>query len=77
MNSVEFAHLNREHDRLKWNYRVAVDLLCNTGYLVSDAEYARLKRFVETARYDLEIIRAKIEQSGARPAVRQANAAAG
>jgi hypothetical protein len=77
MNSAEFVHLQREHDRLKWNYRAAVDLLFDTGYLVSDAEYAKLKASVEKARYDLEFVRARIEQSGARHVVRQANAAAG
>jgi hypothetical protein len=59
---------------LKWNYRVAVDLLFDTGYLVSDAEYAKLEGFVETARYDLETVRAKIKQSEAGHGARSLSA---
>jgi hypothetical protein len=67
MNFDEYVRLNNQHERLKWDYRAAVDLLFDTGYLASDAEYARLKQSVAKARYDLEAVRAKIEQ----PEVRQ------
>jgi hypothetical protein len=65
MNFAEYVHLNNELERLKSNYRVAVDLLVEAGYLVSAAEYAKLKAFVEAARYDLEAVRSKLEQSEA------------
>ena len=63
MNFAEHVRLSDEHERLTWNYRAAVKLLFRTGYLVSDAEYAKLKASVQKARHDLEVVRAKLHRS--------------
>jgi hypothetical protein len=55
------VRLTARHARLKLLYAKAVDRLFATGYLVEDAEYARLKASAEEARVQLEIAEAELD----------------
>lgn len=62
MDYDEYIHLHREHERLKWIYHAAVDLLFEIGFMATDYEYLTLKASVDDARYNLEIARQKLER---------------
>jgi hypothetical protein len=61
MNYDKYVQLHREHERRKWTYRAAVDLLFDIGFMATEDEYLKLKASVDDARYDLEIARQKLE----------------
>jgi hypothetical protein len=56
------ARLAARHSRLKLLYTKAVHRIFAVGYLVSDAEHARLKADAEEARMQLEIVRAELDK---------------
>jgi hypothetical protein len=62
MDYDKYIHLHREHERLKWTYRAAVDLLFGIGFIATDGEYLRLKASVHDAKDNLEIGRQKLER---------------
>jgi predicted GNAT superfamily acetyltransferase len=58
----ECTRLTTEYERLKRAYGAAVDRLFATGYQATDAEYRKLRTFVEDARIDLEVARLELER---------------
>jgi hypothetical protein len=62
MDYDKYIHLHREHERLKWTYRAAVDLLFDLGFRATENEYLKLKASVDSARYNLEFARQKLER---------------
>jgi hypothetical protein len=62
MDYDKYIHLHRAHERLKWTYRAAVDLLFDVGFMATDDEYLKLKASIDDARYNLEIAREKLER---------------
>lgn len=61
-SAPECARLTSACERLKQAYGKVVELLFATGYLVTDAEYQKLKAATENARIDLEATRRQLER---------------
>jgi hypothetical protein len=62
MTALDYARLSSEHARLKQIYATTVDRLFAVGFRVTDAEYRKLRNFIEETRAQVEIAGSMLEE---------------